>query len=69
MPLCEQNYIQKMPKEVVTTLKTYCESGMFARARDALSGHASMAMFGNTNQPVEVKDFTHPTSNPSPWFN
>ena len=46
--------LQKMPKEVVTTLKTYCESGMFARGRDALSGHASMAMFGNTNQPVEV---------------
>ena len=46
--------LQKMPKEVVTTLKTYCESGTFARGRDALSGHASMAMFGNTNQPVDV---------------
>ncbi len=46
--------LQKMPKEVVTTLKTYCESGTFARGRDALSGHASMALFGNTNQPVEV---------------
>ncbi|MBV8557220.1 MAG: protease Lon-related BREX system protein BrxL [Planctomycetaceae bacterium] len=46
--------LQKMPKEVMTTLKTYCESGTFARGRDALSGHASMAMFGNTNQPVEV---------------
>ncbi len=46
--------LQKMPKEVVTTLKTYCESGTFARGKDALTGHASMAMFGNTNQPVEV---------------
>ena len=46
--------LQKMPKEVVTTLKTYCESGTFARGKDALSGMASIAMFGNTNQPVEV---------------
>jgi ATP-dependent Lon protease len=46
--------LQKMPKEVVTTLKTYCESGTFARGKDALSGSASIAMFGNTNQPVEV---------------
>jgi ATP-dependent Lon protease len=46
--------LQKMPKEVVTTLKTYCESGTFARGKDALSGTASIAMFGNTNQPVEV---------------
>ena len=33
--------LQKMPKEVVTTLKTYCESGTFARGKDALSGTAS----------------------------
>ena len=46
--------LQKMPKEVITTLKTYCESGSFARGREALSGQASIAMFGNTNQPVEV---------------
>jgi ATP-dependent Lon protease len=46
--------LQKMPKEVVTTLKTYCESGMFARGKDALTGMASIAMFGNTNQAVEV---------------
>ncbi|RRR67235.1 MAG: protease Lon-related BREX system protein BrxL [Candidatus Viridilinea halotolerans] len=46
--------LQNMPKEVVTTLKTYCESGSFARGKDALSGTASIAMFGNTNQPVEV---------------
>ena len=46
--------LQKMPKEVITTLKTYCESGTFARGKDALSGSASLAMFGNTNQPVDV---------------
>lgn len=46
--------LQKMPKEVITTLKTYCESGTFARGKEALSGTASLAMFGNTNQPVEV---------------
>src|SRR3954466_5655770 len=46
--------LQKLPKEVVTTLKTYCESGTFARGKDSLSGMASIAMFGNTNQPVEV---------------
>jgi ATP-dependent Lon protease len=46
--------LQKMPKEVITTLKTYCESGTFARGKDALSGTASIVMFGNTNQPVEI---------------
>ncbi len=46
--------LQKMPKEVITTLKTYCESGSFARGKDSLSGIASIALFGNTNQPVEV---------------
>src|SRR5438876_7946490 len=46
--------LQKMPKEVVTTLKTYCESGTFARGKEAISGSASIALFGNTNQPVEV---------------
>jgi len=46
--------LQKMPKEVITTLKTFCESGTFARGKEALSGHASIALFGNTNQPVEV---------------
>lgn len=46
--------LQKMPQEVITTLKTYCESGTFARGREALSGQASLVMFGNTNQPVEV---------------
>jgi ATP-dependent Lon protease len=46
--------LQKMPKEVISTLKTYCESGTFARGKEALSGMASIAFFGNTNQPVEV---------------
>src|SRR3954462_949337 len=46
--------LQKMPKEVVTTLKTYCESGTFARGKDSLSGMASITLFGNTNQPGEV---------------
>ena len=46
--------LQKMPKEVVTTMKTYCESGMFQRGQEAVSGDASIAMFGNTNQPVDV---------------
>ena len=46
--------LQQMPKEVVTTLKTYCESGTFARGKEQLSGTASIAMFGNTNQPVDV---------------
>ncbi len=46
--------LERMPQEVVTTLKTYCESGTFARGKDSLSGMASIAYFGNTNQPVEV---------------
>jgi ATP-dependent Lon protease len=46
--------LQKMPREVITTLKTYCESGQFQRGREAASGYASIAMFGNTDQPVDV---------------
>jgi ATP-dependent Lon protease len=46
--------LQKMPKEIITMLKTYCESGSFARGKEALSAYASIALFGNTNQPVEV---------------
>src|SRR3984893_3528597 len=46
--------LQKMPKEVITTMKTYCESGIFQRGQEAASGDASIAMFGNTNQPVDV---------------
>src|SRR3954454_16139418 len=39
---------------MATGKKTYCESGTFARGKDSLSGSASLALFGNTNQPVEV---------------
>lgn len=46
--------LQKMQKEVITTLKTYCESGAFARGKDVLTGMASIALFGNTNQAVEA---------------
>ncbi len=46
--------LQKMPKEVITTMKTYCESGTFQRGQEAATGDASIAMFGNTNQPVDV---------------
>ncbi len=46
--------LQNMPKEVITTMKTFCESGAFQRGQEAASGDASIALFGNTNQPVEV---------------
>src|SRR3954466_15367708 len=46
--------LQKMPKEVITTMKTYCESGTFQRGHEGASGDASIAMFGNTNQPLDV---------------
>jgi ATP-dependent Lon protease len=46
--------LEKMPKEVITTMKTYCESGSFQRGQEAASGEASVAMFGNTNQPVDI---------------
>jgi ATP-dependent Lon protease len=46
--------LQKMPKEVITTLKTYCESGQFQRGHEAMSGYASLALFGNTQQPIDV---------------
>jgi ATP-dependent Lon protease len=46
--------LEKMPKEVITTMKTYCESGSYQRGQEAASGEASVAMFGNTNQPIEV---------------
>src|SRR5260370_37938630 len=46
--------LQKMPKEVITTMKTYCESGMFQRGQEAVSGDASIALFGNTSQSVDV---------------
>src|SRR5438552_16762402 len=43
-----------MPKEVITTMKTYRESGTLQRGQEAASGDASIAMFGNTNQPVDL---------------
>lgn len=46
--------LQKMPKEVITTMKTYCESGAYQRGKEAAMGDASIAMFGNTNQPIDV---------------
>jgi ATP-dependent Lon protease len=50
----EVSDLQKMPKEVITTLKTYCESGVFQRGQESASGDASIALFGNTNQPIDV---------------
>lgn len=47
--------LQKMPKEIITMLKTYCESGQFQRGQEAVAGYASIALFGNTPpQPIEV---------------
>jgi ATP-dependent Lon protease len=46
--------LEKMPKEVITTLKTYCESGKFQRGAEESAGYASIGMFGNTRQPVDV---------------
>ena len=46
--------LQKMPKEAVTILKTYCESGKYQRGQEETTGHASLAMFGNTQQPIDV---------------
>ena len=58
--------LQKMPKEVLTTMKTYCESGTFQRGQEAMSGDASIAMFGNTNQPVDVMVQTGHLFSPMP---
>ena len=46
--------LEKMPREVITTMKTYCESGTYQRGPEAASGEASVAMFGNTNQPIDM---------------
>ncbi len=46
--------LEKMPKEVITTMKTYCESGKFQRGPEESAGYASIGMFGNTRQPVDV---------------
>lgn len=58
--------LQKMPKEVITSLKTYCESGVFARGKESLSGKASIAFFGNTNQPIDVMVQTSHLFSPMP---
>ena len=46
--------LEKMPKEVITSMKTYCESGKFQRGPEESAGYASIGMFGNTRQPVDV---------------
>ena len=46
--------LEKMPKEVITTMKTYCESGSFQRGQEAASGEASIALFGNTQQAIDI---------------
>ncbi|HEY1655363.1 MAG TPA: protease Lon-related BREX system protein BrxL [Candidatus Tumulicola sp.] len=58
--------LQKMPKEVITTMKTYAESGTYQRGHEAATGDASIAMFGNTNQPVEVMVQTNHLFAPMP---
>jgi ATP-dependent Lon protease len=35
-------------------MKTYSESGQFQRGQEAMAGYASIALFGNTQQPVDV---------------
>src|ERR1700680_1230455 len=56
--------LQKMPKEVITTMKTYCESGTFQRGQEAVAGDASIAMFGNTNQAIDVMVHTGQLNHP-----
>jgi ATP-dependent Lon protease len=46
--------LEKMPKEVITTMKTYCESGKFQRGPEESAGYASIGLLGNTRQPVDV---------------
>lgn len=46
--------LKNMPKELIPMLQTYCESGQFQRGSEATSGEASLALFGNTNRPVDV---------------
>lgn len=46
--------LKKMAKEVITTMKTFCESGSFQRGQEPVSSDASIAMFGNTSQPLDV---------------
>ena len=58
--------LQNMPKEVITTMKTYCESGQFQRGQEAMAGYASIAMFGNTQQPIDVMVQTGHLFSPMP---
>ncbi len=58
--------LQKMPKEAVTILKTYCESGKYQRGQEETTGHASLAMFGNTQQPIDVMVQTGHLFSPMP---
>ncbi len=58
--------LQNMPKEVVTMMKTYCESGQFQRGAEAMAGYSSIAMFGNTQQPVDVMVQTGHLFSPMP---
>jgi ATP-dependent Lon protease len=46
--------LRAMPKELVPMLQTYCESGVFQRGTEAATGEAGLALFGNTNRPVDV---------------
>jgi ATP-dependent Lon protease len=46
--------LEKMPKEVITTMKTYCESGKFQRGPEESAGYSSIGFLGNTRQPVDV---------------
>ena len=46
--------LEKMPKEVITTMKTYCKSGAFQRGQEAAWGEASIALFGNTQHAIDI---------------
>jgi ATP-dependent Lon protease len=62
----EVSDLQKMPKEVITMMKTYCESGQFQRGQETMAGYASLALFGNTQQPVDVMVQTGHLFSPMP---
>ena len=47
--------LQEMPKEVITIMKTYCESGQFQRGHESMAGYASIAMF-RQHQPAHRRD-------------
>ncbi len=58
--------LENMPKEVITTMKTYCESGKFQRGPEESAGYASIGLFGNTRQPVDVMVQTSHLFEPMP---